>query len=212
MKDKDYKTEYEKLKGLVKNLYPHMSDYCKEKVDGYFPDIKKSEDEKFLKYIIDCCKATIDSDDKGLELSMDTTKRLFAWLEKHGGQKPVEEVNGEDYGIDSLWHAIRILEKTLGEVEGYQSDDGILEHKAAITDVKKLYKQKPVEWSKEDAEMLNSAILFVEHSISASSAGKGKYNVISWLKSLKEKMQFQSKQELSEAVNDELIEGYEYDL
>ena len=54
-----------------------------------------------------------------------------------------EEYNGEDYGIDSLWHAKNILEKTLGEVDGYQSDDGILDHKAAITAVKKLYEKKP---------------------------------------------------------------------
>ena len=49
-----------------------------------------------------------------------------------------DEVNGDDYGIDGLWHAARILEKTLGKVKGYQSDDGILEHKAAITAVKKI--------------------------------------------------------------------------
>ena len=65
-------------------------------------------------------------------------------LEKQGERKPVEEVNGDDYGIDSLWHAVRILENTLGKVEGYQSDDGILEHKCAITAVKELSEQKPV--------------------------------------------------------------------
>lgn len=52
-----------------------------------------------------------------------------------------EEYDGEDYGIDSLWHAKNILEKTLGEVEGYQTDDGILDHKCAITAVDKLYKE-----------------------------------------------------------------------
>lgn len=59
-----------------------------------------------------------------------------------------KEYNGEDYGIDSLYHAQRILEKTLGSVEGYQSDDGILEHKCAITAVKKLYEQKLAENAK----------------------------------------------------------------
>ncbi len=62
-----------------------------------------------------------------------------------------EEYNEEDYGIDSLFHAQRILEKTLGKVDGYQSDDGILEHKCAISAVKKLYEQKPA-WNKEDKE------------------------------------------------------------
>lgn len=61
-----------------------------------------------------------------------------------------EEYDGDDYGIDSLWHAKNILEKTLGEVEGYQTDDGILDHKCAISFIDKLYKQKPAEWSEED--------------------------------------------------------------
>lgn len=60
-----------------------------------------------------------------------------------------EEYNGEDYGIDSLYHAQRILEKTLGKVEGYQTDDGIISHQCAITAIKKLYEQKPTEWSQE---------------------------------------------------------------
>ena len=52
---------------------------------------------------------------------------------------------GEDYGIDSLWHATQILERTIGKVEGYQSDDGILEHRCAIEVVKRLYSQKHIK-------------------------------------------------------------------
>jgi hypothetical protein len=55
--------------------------------------------------------------------------------------KSVELPKGEDYGIDGLYAAVDILKKTLGKVDGYQSDDGILEHKCAITAVKKLYEQ-----------------------------------------------------------------------
>ncbi len=62
----------------------------------------------------------------------------------------IEEYDGDDYGIDSLWHARAILKKTLGKVDGYQSDDGILEHKCAISVVDTLYKQKP-SWSVEDS-------------------------------------------------------------
>lgn len=72
-----------------------------------------------------------------------------------------EEYNGEDYGIDSLYHAQRILEKTLGEVDGYQSDDGILEHKCAISAVKKLYEQKPAEWTAEDEQNLNVVLSYI---------------------------------------------------
>ena len=62
----------------------------------------------------------------------------------------VDDMLVSENGIDSLYHAQRILEKTLGSVDGYQSDDGILDHKAAITAVKKLYEQK-LAWSEEDA-------------------------------------------------------------
>lgn len=43
-----------------------------------------------------------------------------------------------DFGIDGLWHAQRILEKTLGTVFGYETDDGILAHRCAIDSVEKL--------------------------------------------------------------------------
>ena len=75
----------------------------------------------------------------------------YKWQLQKIENESAEEFNGEDYGIDSLWHAQRILENTLGKVEGYQSDDGILEHKCAISAVKKLYKQKP--WSEEFADI-----------------------------------------------------------
>ena len=96
-----------------------------------------------------------------------------------------EEYNGDDYGIDSLYHAISILEKTLGEVEGYQSDDGILEHKCAITAVKKLYKQKPTEWGEEDVAHIDELTDFFEH---CGELHQPQENVVKWLKSLKERM------------------------
>lgn len=96
-----------------------------------------------------------------LERAMTNAGYTFDFEKKELKKIDNEEVNGEDYGIDSLYHAQRILEKTLGSVDGYQSDDGILEHKCAITAVKKLYKQKPA-WSEEDEVMLNSFLHKVE--------------------------------------------------
>ena len=97
-------------------------------------------------------------------------------------KKIEEEVNGEDYGIDSLYHAQRILEKTLGKVDGYQSDDGILEHKCAISAVKKLYEQKP-NWSEEDGKNLEKTIWYVEKGGKLVFAKTDK--LVSWLKSLR---------------------------
>ena len=47
--------------------------------------------------------------------------------------------------------------------------------------------QPKQEWSEEDEEMLNSTILFVEHS-AVTTICKEKSNIISWLKSLKERI------------------------
>lgn len=60
--------------------------------------------------------------------------------------------------------------------------------KNMLTWLEKQGEQNHVEWSEEDIEMLNSTISFVEHS-AFTTIGKGKNNVISWLKSLKDKVQ-----------------------
>lgn len=113
----------------------------------------------------------------------------YEWSEETHELKEIdnEEIDGEDYGIDSLWHAQRILEKTLGEVEGYQSDDGILEHKCAISAVKKLYSQKSIEWSEQDKKMLDDIIMCGECHCYLDVGN------ITWLKLLKEKIYPQPK-------------------
>ncbi|MBR1654873.1 MAG: hypothetical protein IJ698_00420 [Prevotella sp.] len=129
------------------------------KVDGLHPATKEQSDNLFAKI----------------------HEAGFAFdFEKKELKKIDEEVNGEDYGIDGLWHAQRILEKTLGSVDSYQTDDGILDHKAAITAVKKLYEQKPVEWSEEDEEELEIAIDTLKES--------GQYGSAKWVQSLKQRI------------------------
>jgi hypothetical protein len=108
-------------------------------------------------------------------------------FEKKELKKIEEEYSGEDYGIDSLFHAQRILEKTLGKVEGYQSDDGILEHKCAISAIKKLYRQKPA-WSGEDDYNLQCMIAKVNNDIQNGNVGRNQ-ELIDWLKSIKKRME-----------------------
>ena len=99
--------------------------------------------------------------------------------------KSVELPKGEDYGIDGLYAAVDILKKTLGKVDGYQSDDGILEHKCAITAVKKLYEKKPTEWSEEDKNRINRLIAYFEDKESFTAEDDIVY--ANWLKSLKDR-------------------------
>ena len=110
-----------------------------------------------------------------------------------------EEYDGADYGIDGLWHAKNILEKTLGGVVGYQTDDGILSHQCAITAVKKLYEQKSA-WSEDDEKTLNEIFSVAARASLRKSTLFGKsYDYIkwqNWLKSLKGRVQ--PKQEWSE--------------
>lgn len=102
--------------------------------------------------------------------------------------KQVELPNGEDYGIDSLYHAASILEKTLGGVEGYQSDDGILEHKCAIEAVKRLYNQKSA-WSEDDMETIDRIYNFIwKNRKGDTSEIYQQEKDANWLKSLKERM------------------------
>lgn len=156
---------YEKEKNDVLEMVKQMiadGQVAQEVAEKYFPQLKESEDEKIRKSLIHLVEKSHEQG--GYALHKDEADNMLAWLEKH---KPVmEEINGEDYGIDSLWHAQRILEKTLGEVEGYQTDDGILDHKAAITAVKKLREQKPI-WTENDIKRIFRIKLFLQKDMMA---------------------------------------------
>ena len=104
--------------------------------------------------------------------------------------KSVELPKGEDYGIDGLYAAIDILQKTLGDVDDYQSDDGILEHKCAISAVKELSKQQKSFWSEEDKKMsrfIGNAITTNGASIYLKSKGIQVIDAHVWLNGLKER-------------------------
>ena len=125
--------------------------------------------------------------EKGFE--WDADKKELKKIEQKSDDLP----KGEDYGIDGLYAAVDILKKTLGKVDGYQTDDGILEHECAISAVKSLYEQKPT-WSEEDKKMLKKSIkLFNEFGGDRES---GAYtlqemdcrNCADWLKSLKDRV------------------------
>jgi hypothetical protein len=157
-------------------------DFCqpatKEQCDLLFQEIRKAgyewdaENKELKKFhIIDEGK---DEMDYCFTKMMNGEKVSSVWSE--------EEYDGEDYGIDALWHAQRILEKTLGKVDGYQSDDGILEHKCAISAVKKLYEQKPA-WSEEDENRMKKVMHIL--SFDGRINNEELKNIYDWLKSFR---------------------------
>ena len=110
-------------------------------------------------------------------------------------QRSTELPKGQDYGIDGLYAAIDILTKTLGEVDGYQTDDGILEHECAISAVKELSKQQKSFWSEEDKKMsrfIGNAITTNGASIYLKSKGIQVIDAHVWLNWLKERVQPQN--------------------
>ena len=80
----DYEKRYKQLHTLISDLYPLMSEYCKEKVEGFFPELKESEDEKIRKSLIillqHFCKGYRVP---GLDFPV-SYKDMLAWLEKQG--------------------------------------------------------------------------------------------------------------------------------
>lgn len=72
----------------IKNDKDHV--LYEEDIADIFPELEWDEDEKIRKYILKCCEETIEANDRGLELSMDTTKKLKNWLERQDKQKPID--------------------------------------------------------------------------------------------------------------------------
>ena len=92
--------------------------------------------------------------EEAVKLTIKGLEELHLWeiVKEHIEQNPTELLNGEDYGIDGLFHAIRILEKTLGKVDGYQTDDGVLSHEIAIDTLKAIYKKQ--NWRDDELLMI----------------------------------------------------------
>ncbi len=177
----DYEKKYNEALEWARKVMQGKVGFVLDDVLELFPELKESKDDKIRKWLI-CTLKSLNNSPVQIDGAYEMMLPAIAWLEKKGEKKPIEEVNGDDYGIDGLWHAQRILKKTLGDVEGYQSDDGILEHKAAITAIKKLHEQN-YAWSDEDEKMLQNILECLRHGWKKLPTDILKYE--SWLKSLR---------------------------
>lgn len=90
----DYKKKYKQLHNFISDLYPFMSEYCKEKVEGFLPELKESDDEKIRK-AIHIYLDWLDGRNKDYQPKGDYTIRdMIDWLVKQSEQshwKPTEE-------------------------------------------------------------------------------------------------------------------------
>ena len=111
----DYEQKYKQLHKFIIDLYPNMSDYCKEKVEEMIPELKESEDEMIRKFITNELVCLRASEENGSDRYEELTNAIV-WLEKQGEQKPVDktepkfkigdwvvyERNGNTYQIHSI--------------------------------------------------------------------------------------------------------------
>lgn len=158
--------------------------------------------------IVGSYPATKEQRDK-FEKAMADAGYVFDFEKKELKEIEDEEYNDEDYGIDGLWHAKNILEKTLGKVEGYQTDDGILDHKCAISAVDRLYKHS-IAWSEKDKHWMQKAIDFMNHPDLIKATPTLAKDTINWLKSLEERVIPKQKQEWSEE-DEKMVAKYLYE-
>lgn len=192
----------------LRKLNPTNADHnaeCSESIawlekQGEQKSVADFSELRTWKYIVDA--VWTEKEGIGQYLDSPFTEEVARKLQKRFGnieQKSADLPNGEDYGIDGLYAAIDILQKALGKVEGYQTDDGILEHECAISAVKELSKHKTA-WSEEDEKRIKSiTALLKEPAVCAMDGNKGIIEAnIKYLKTLKNRVQPQPKQEWSE--------------
>ncbi|MBO7684898.1 MAG: hypothetical protein J6Y20_05020 [Lachnospiraceae bacterium] len=114
------------------------------------------------------------------------------------GSRTMFPIKGDD--DNDLDLALDILQRTLGQVDGYQSDDGILEHKKAIMAVTDAMNAKPAEWSDDDEKQLNwfyRLLDFIGKEF-PSTWGQNHKGGKEWLKSIRPQPQWKpSKEQMS---------------
>jgi hypothetical protein len=88
----NYEKKYKQLHKFITDLYPHMSEYCKEKVEGFFPELAESEDERIRKWCISHFKAAFRVTKDNAEYQEYLNKKVIPWLEKQGESFTKKEV------------------------------------------------------------------------------------------------------------------------
>ena len=97
-------------------------------------------------------------------------KEVFDHPEEYGLQQEQKPVEWDDYTKTNLDRALQIIKKAKGNLQGYQSDDGIYECDKAIECLEHfLYRgleiEKPAEWSEEDEKMRGSIIRVLQRYV-----------------------------------------------
>lgn len=150
----DYENKYKNLYGVVCELFHNMPCGERKKLLEVCPDLQTYEDnatideiKRFLIGYHNCYyKAPTESEINGWLSWLDSQKKPSCPISSqnvvqsggtHTEEAELPEMDGDDVS-EGLDYAEIILEKTLGKVDGFQSDDGVMEHQMAIDAVKQV--------------------------------------------------------------------------
>jgi hypothetical protein len=150
----DYENKYKNLYGAVCKLFRDMSRGERKKLLEVCPDLQTYEDnatiDEIKRFLIGYnngyYKAPTESEIDSWLSWLDNQKKpscpiLSQNVVQSGGTHTEEaelpEMDGDEIS-EGLGIAEMILEKTLGKVDGFQSDDGVMEHQMAIDAVKQV--------------------------------------------------------------------------
>ena len=145
----NYEKKYKQLYTLINDLYPYMSEYCKEKVEGFFPELMESEYERIRRRIYNYINVTLDDNESAEK------ERWLAWLEKMSEQnlanpaktcKEEEDWSEEDERLCKC--LINDQEKALDDVRNDKYG-----HSEIISDLKEMYRER-IAWLESLKERL----------------------------------------------------------
>lgn len=161
-----------------------------------FPELTESEDEKIRKALIKLVKKAGEGYENVTEGV--SIQKTISWLKEQGN--PID-INPSEFDL----HLNKLLKQfeTLPKEELASSLSfylNVVQNNEAYKSDENQGEQKPVEWSEEDEEYLEYVIGMVEWYIIARDEPKRR-KVKEWLKSLKERVQPQPRQEWSEEDN-----------
>ena len=206
-----YKQKYEEAIARM-NKWVEGSEITdpKEVAEFVFPEFKEGDDERIRKELIRAFTVTADKRDYEIYGNGITYRQVLSWLEKQGRQKPSDNVElkwkkGNDgeflYETSVVW--VHNETKTLATA-GLRLDSNTFY--IPISELEKYPKeeferqneQKPT-WSEDDEKLLTLCASAIQNRYNDGLFTTNEYKQTSlWLKSLKNRVQPQPKQEWSE--------------
>lgn len=182
----DYEKAYKEVLSRAKTKYDSMMKQgvvgMAENIAELFPELKESEDEKWINWLIGHLEGYINqTDDKYAEVC----KKAIAWLKKQ--EKKTWLSKDDEYTL------ARIIER----LEDDECPSGWID---LLHDIYAMPYQKPIEWSEADENRFANLIFLVEASDEGTATKKGFIEFINRLKTYPAQPQWKPSEEQMNAL------------